>query len=224
MYQSRMRILKSRDGGSGRRAKLGEKVLCESSFPSSFFDRGTRKPCPAEKLLPPMQLMTKEQSFRHLYLKYHPPKVKVRMDFLQKREDPKIKKKRDEIFARIRATEITSERLKREKERVAEHKRNALNDSGPLGNSLSEHSGNEEDVSGNESLNGQKDGVLFSDDSAVVVSGFVTDPSKKMDSGATVVSTISSCDENNEEEAYGDSFAFLADWKKEKKKRLSSRR
>jgi hypothetical protein len=230
MYQSRMRILKSRDGGSGRRAKLGEKILCENSFTtSSFVDRGTRKPCSAEKLLPPIQLMTKERSFRHLYLKYHPPKVKVRMDFLQKQEDPKLKRKREEIFARIQAAEKNSERLKREKERVAEHRRSIFNDGASLGNSTSEKSGNEDSqqelsisTAGLElglPLTTTKEGASFAEDSTTeVVSGFVMDPSKKLhDSGATVISTNS----GSEEEAYGDCFAFLADWKKEKKKRSS---
>ena len=213
-----MRILKSRDGGSGRRSKLGEKIICDSSS-SSFVNRGTRKPCSAEKLLPPMQLMTKQKTFRHLYLKYHPPNIQVRVDFLQKREDPKLVKKREQIFARIRASEKASERLKREKERVAEHKRSLLTDGGGAQvNSLSENSGNEEsqqDLNTSEFPNGQKDAGLFAEDSSVIVSGFVTDSSKKNDS-ATVVSASSNTDDN---ESFGDSFAFLLDWKNEKKKR-----
>lgn len=225
MYQSRMRILKSRDGGTGRRSKLGEKIICENSFSSSFVDRGTRKPCSAEKLLPPMQLMTKQRTFRHLYLKYHPPKVQVRVDFLQKKEDPKLVKKREQIFARIRASEMASERLKREKERVAEHRRSMLNDGGVMVSSLSEHSGNDDSqqqdaLNGSDLPNGQKDGGLFAEDSSVVVSGFVTDSSRKNDSSAaTVISTNSNSDDANEEESYGDSFAFLSDWKSGKKKR-----
>lgn len=231
MYQSRMKILKSRDGTSttstGRRAKLGEKILNESSFSSSFVDRGTRKPCPSEKLLPPIQLMTKERSFRHLYLKYHPPKIQVRMDFLIKKEDPKFKKKKDDIFARIRASEMASERLKREKEL----KRNAMNDGVSLGNSLSEQSSNDEIQQENnnnnsystENSNTQKDIISFSEDSNIAVSGFVMDPSKKSDSGATVSPNNSGVDDYQEEEVYGDSFAFLAEWKKERKRRASCR-
>ena len=230
MYQSRMKILKSRDGtsntGTGRRAKLGEKILNESSFSSSFVDRGTRKPCPSEKLLPPLQLMTKERSFRHLYLKYHPPKIQARMDFLIKKEDPKFKKKKDDLFARIRASEMASERLKREKEL----KRNAMNDGVSLCNSLSEQSSNDEPQQDNnssnnnsfESLNMPKDTVPFSEDSKIAVSGFVMDPSKKVDLAATVASN-SSNDDYQEEEVYGDSFAFLAEWKKERKRRVSCR-
>jgi hypothetical protein len=224
MYQSRMRILQSRDGTNGRRAKIGERILSENSFSSSFVDRGTRTPCPAEKLLPPMQLMTRERSFRHLYLKYHPPKVHVRMDFLKKKEDPKFKKKKEDIFARIKAAELSAERIKREKERVAGHRRSIFNDGlGLSGTSISDHSGNDEshqDMIRCESINGQKDCVLVNDDSSVVlVSGFVTDPSKKDESAATVISTNtnSSIEENSEEEVYAGSFAFLADWKKEKR-------
>lgn len=237
MYQSRMRILKSREG-SGRRSKLGEKIISENSFSSSFVDRGTRKPCSAEKLLPPMQLMTKQQTFRHLYLKYHPPKVQVRVDFLTKKEDPILVKKREQIFAKIRASEKASERLKREKERgrAAEPKLSLKNDGGAGGvgaggamvvNSLSESSGNDEsqqDVNGSDFSNGQKDGGLFAEESSVVVSGFITDSSKK--SGGSLETSLLSANSNgnsnedmNDEESFGDSFAFLLDWKKEKKKR-----
>lgn len=219
MYQSRMKILKSRDGSSTRRAKLGERIMCENSFSSFFVDRGTRKPCPEEKLLPPLQLMTRERSFRHLYLKYHPPKVHVRMDFLQKREDPKFKKKREDIFARIRAAEIASERLKREKERITEHRRSALkmNDGLSISNSLSEHSVNDESqldaLSTHENTHGQKEGVHFTEDSNVVVSGFVTDPSKKMDSADVTVASVNSGGDDDDDDG---NLAFLSDWKKEK--------
>ena len=192
MYQSRMRILKSRDGGTGRRSKLGQKIMSENSFSSSFVDRGTRKPCSSEKLLRPMQLMTKQQTFRHLYLKYHPPKVQFRVDFLQKKEDPKLVKKREQIFARIRASEMASERLKREKERAAEHRRSMLSDGGVIVNSLSEHSGNDDSqqqdaLNGTDLPNGQKDGGLFAEDSSVVVSGFVTDTSSKKNDYSTAI-------------------------------------
>ena len=100
-----------------------------------------------------------------------------------------------------------------------------MNDVGSLGNA-SENSGSdekEEDTS--ISPNRQKEiGGLFAEESAVVVSGFVMDPSKKLDSAATVISNNSCSEDNTEEEGYGDSFAFLADWKKEKKKKLSMRR
>ncbi len=149
------------------------------------------------------------------------------MDFLQKKEDPKIRKKREEIFSRIRAAELASERMKREKERVAAEKRKTIviNDGGSLGNSLSEYSGNDDKQEDTlESSNRQKEGGgLFAEESNVVVSGFVVDPSKKIDSEATVISNSSRSEDNNEEEVYGDCFAFLADWKKEKRKKMPIR-
>lgn len=220
MYQSRMKILKSRDGNSGRRSTFGDKIMREKSFSASFVDRGTRRPCPEEKLLPPIQMMTKQRSFRHLYLKYHPPKVNTRMDFLVRKEDPKLKKKRDDIFARIKAAEIASERIKRDKERVAGQRRNAINDGLSISNSLSEHSGNDESQDDLLDNNEPKEGgaSLSHDMQNVIVSGFVAEPTNKlMDSTETsVVSLKSVADDNYEEETtFGDNFAFLSYWKNE---------
>ena len=206
-----MSYLKSQDN-SGRRA-LGKRIITETSsstsLPSSF-RFGPLKPCSSEKLLPPMQLMTKERSFRHLYCKYHPPATTIpKMNFLQKREDPVLKKKRELIYERIRTAELASEQLKREKEQRNNE-----------GLSLSDHSGHDESQDGsgtyNEVSNMRQMRGRGSFVNGVVVSGFVSEERKTdIQLPDTTTSSSNSCCEDtiNDDEAY--SFSFIADWKKE---------
>ena len=162
MYQSRMCYLKSRDGHSGRRTPHGNKssstsqsssLYSSSSGPFSFGASLKPIPCSAEMLLPPLQLMTRERSVRQLYWKYHPPATKIRkMDFLQRNEDPVVKKKREEIFARLRAAELSTERIKREKETRQKDRMAAINDSLSLPPAISECSASEDNQDGSVSI------------------------------------------------------------------------
>ncbi len=215
-YQSRMSYLKSREGDSGGRKLLGKRILGETS--KSFPFGASLKPCSGEKLLPPMQLMTRERSFRHLYRKFHPPAQIRKMDFLQKKEDPIVKKKREEIYARVRAAELASTRLKREKEAWDSSRNERLNGNevASLQNSSSEYSSNEDSQDGlSIELNSRPRGSFVNG----VVSGFVTD-SKKADIQSSVASSCNNSghDEMNDEDVFGGSFSFLAEWKKEAKK------
>jgi len=206
-----MSYLKSREGDSGRRL-LGKRIIGEKCS-NSLTLGASLKPCPADKLLPPMKLMTKEKSFRHLYRKYHPPQQICKMNFLKKREDPDIKKKRDVIYARIRA----SEHLKREKEDW----QNSRNDDRKISsdisvtNSSSEYSSNEvgqEEPGENTSRRSRDNGSFIN---GLVVSGFVTD--KGYSSTASCSNNSRSEGVNDDNEMYGECFSFLAEWKKENK-------
>ena len=104
LYHCRMRYLKSRDGNDRMiRAPLNT-------------SNRSQAPCPAARLLPPPQLMTREYSLRHSYWKTHQLPTLPKADFLKRKEDPEVKKKRDLIYARIRAAEVSSERYNHDME------------------------------------------------------------------------------------------------------------
>jgi len=224
MYQSRMRYLKSRDGSSydkSSRTKLAERGE-RSQLPSfSSLLGASRTPCMADKLLPPMELMTRERSLRRVYWENHTPVTHVkRMNFLEKKENPVLKRKRDAIFARIRAAELASERLKREKKSWQRSEQQRIGGTGGVGagegsaatSNTSPESSCHEDHQDGESLNRRKQSeVQYSEDTIGDVSGFIFDKKKDPSSSSAGI------DDTNEDENFGDSFAFLADWNKKTK-------
>jgi len=100
-YHSRMRYLKSRDGWSSRNL-LGKRIPAGENFLASFQFTKSLNPCSTERLLPPMQLMTKEKSLRHLYRLNHPPDKVKKLDFYHKNKA----NRRDEIRAKLHAEEL----------------------------------------------------------------------------------------------------------------------
>ena len=213
-----MSYLKSGEGESGRMI-LGKRIIGETS--SNTFTFGASKPCSADKLLPPMHCMTRERSFRHMYNKFHPPAQIRKMDFMQRKEDPVVKKKREDIYTRIRAAESASERLKRDKEAWQSNRSERIGSDGSsfsLPNASSEHSSNEEDQDdihvGLEMI-ARPSRERGSFVNGVVVSGFVAD-TKKTDVLSSVASS-SGCEDINDDDTYGANFSFLSDWKKESK-------
>ncbi|GMH62254.1 hypothetical protein TrST_g5504 [Triparma strigata] len=74
-----------------------------------------KQPCPNEKLLPPVELMTRDQALRFAYLQEHDPKGGIKaMSGLSPKVDPEEEKKREEILKRIRENEIKDEIKKRD--------------------------------------------------------------------------------------------------------------
>ena len=66
-----------------------------------------KQPCPNEKLLPPVELMTRDQALRFAYLQEHDPKGGIKaMSGLSPKVDPEEEKKREEILKRIREVRI----------------------------------------------------------------------------------------------------------------------
>mmetsp|Transcript_31292 Transcript_31292/g.93749 ORF Transcript_31292/g.93749 Transcript_31292/m.93749 type:complete len:235 (+) Transcript_31292:1554-2258(+) len=122
MYQARMRYLKSREGGrprgSGHESKRanGESASEEKSTSIT----AAHEPCGPEKLVPPLELMTRSRALRYTYWRHHEPSLGGNIDrlhFRKKGEDPLVGKKREEIFARIRAAEVAAvERKRRERD------------------------------------------------------------------------------------------------------------
>lgn len=232
MYQSRMRYLKSRDGTYSGQSSSSKTRLSErgerSQLPFSSLLGAARTPCVAEKLLPPTELMTRERSLRRAYWKYHPPTVQVkRMNFLERKEDPVLVRKRDVIFARIKAAELASERLKREKEswKRVEQQRSGVGGNGDgiviANNSSPESSFHEDfqDGSGIEPLVRSKmqgAGCQSSEDALGDFSGFVSDGCKRDPLSPTTFYGSGGGDINDDNN-FGGSFAFLADWNKKTK-------
>ena len=225
MYHSRMRYLTSREGN--RQSTLRERgngIVSDKSSsmqPKTSLLGASHIPCSQERLIPPTQLMTRERSFRHTYWKYHKPKITFRnTDFLKKKEDPMVKNKRDEIFARIKAAEIASERSIKEKEswKRAEIKKKGsitiLNgDSNPL-NSLSGENSDMCDNSAAETNRGLKtDEIVDSIDSVPVSSSFQLE-GKNISRLYTGKQKHTEDHSISAEDTYPEGFSFISDWRK----------
>ncbi|GFH60168.1 hypothetical protein CTEN210_16644 [Chaetoceros tenuissimus] len=189
-YQSRMSYLKSREGRSN-------KNLVGENKPSTFTFAPHLRPITPAKLLPPKQFMTKEVSFRHLYRRHHPPKKLAKMNLLTRKENPQRTKKREQIYAKIRASELAMEKMKHEKE-IRQSNKNERKDTSEM--SISERSISEisQDEGDFREPNITKKGVI--------VSGFVTEKRRHYNkSGNSSVST--------NDDILGGNFSFLSDWK-----------
>jgi len=125
MYHSRMRFLKSREGGSRLEGIVKRKSFNSDKENPSSKSRSvvpSNTPCSPESLLPPTELMTRPQAFRYACWKHQnetiiPASRAIRkMSCLMKKHDPEVQKKRLEIFDRIQAAESLSQRKKRERD------------------------------------------------------------------------------------------------------------
>jgi len=143
LYHSRMRYLKSRDGqlirsSIVRKKQEYKKISHEKknnythhvSFPSPAVAHKTQpqhlsilsknKACLPEKLLPPTELMSRSQAFRRACLTNldtSPIKKIKKMKSLHRKVKPSILAKREEIYSKIRAAEISAERIRKEEEK-----------------------------------------------------------------------------------------------------------
>ena len=106
LYQCRMQYLKSREGGS--RSKTRRKstdVRQEQVFP--VLDERTHAPCSSHILLPPNELMTRNQAFSFEWWKHHKePTMRSckKLDFGHDEKNERLSKKRREILLRMEAT------------------------------------------------------------------------------------------------------------------------
>lgn len=113
MYQSRMSYLKSRENESRPLSKL--------SKGKSLLGGKSSKSCSSERLLPPIELMTREKSCRYLSWKYCDKKNNIkRLDFLIKKNRIPDKK-REEIISRNTISDKGTDKLK-EKENDSSYK------------------------------------------------------------------------------------------------------
>lgn len=100
-YHSRMRYLKSREGRTSGDL-LGKRHSGVESLLTSFPFTKNPNSCSTERLLPPVQLMTKEKSLRHIYRLRHPPDKVAQLDFFHKKK----KTIREDVRARIHAEQL----------------------------------------------------------------------------------------------------------------------
>lgn len=156
------------------------------------------------------------------------------------KEDPKVKKKRDDILAKIHAAELASERARKERlmrrkaEEEASKKKAASNDGGG-GDMLAP---SDQSLSGNADECYQNDEFSKRDDSTNNSSNTIRRATKlrrrySMENPLTHLKGVrrnsgALDDESDEKEGYGDSFSFLSEWcaaeksKKKKKKNLTA--
>ena len=183
MYQSRMRYLKSCESGKKSKEKKKEHTndVWENSTGAKHSSH-VKSNILSEKLLPPIELMTRERSFRRLLWKHHPPTVGVRkMDFLVKNEDPAVIKKRERIRSRIKAAELASERQKREKDvwQRPEHRVCVADSVSLTTRSLSDNSSSDEAQEMQQLNDKVKENVSSVDDNfSIDVAGFVFQTNK----------------------------------------------
>lgn len=78
-----------------KRPSDGESILTSFPFTKSL------NTCSTERLLPPIQLMTKEKSLRHIHRLRHPPGKVTELDFFHKK-----KSIRENVRARIHAEQL----------------------------------------------------------------------------------------------------------------------
>jgi hypothetical protein len=101
-YHSRMRYLKSREGKTAASMDLLRKRPSdEESILTSFPFTKSLNTCSTERLLPPIQLMTKEKSLRHIHRLRHPPNKVTELEFFHKK-----KSIRENVRARIHAEQL----------------------------------------------------------------------------------------------------------------------
>lgn len=202
MYQSRMCYLKSRESESRSQSRSGKRP-----------NRGTvsrkQKPCSVERLLPPIELMTRERSFRYLSWKYNNNSGQI------KKLDCLIKKKKHCDFewpgpGHNRNEEI--EKIKGEKENEVRSKQNDrihLMEGNKDGNRPLPIIG--EQKLKNNMIRSRKRGSFI--ESATVVKA----------SAALLKNKRSSISKNekielNDNISFGESFSFLNDWRRESKR------
>ena len=222
MYQSRMRYLKSCDSGRKLKQKRNGalKNIGESSSGSNASSPSGASHSYSEMLLPPIELMTRERSFRRLLWKHHPPTMTVRkMDFLVKHEDPAILKKRERIRSRIRAAELASDRHRREKESWQRpENRMGAGDSMSLTNrSVSDNSSSEDPQEIQQSHDKVKETASCSEDSSSIdVAGFVFDSkTNKVKPSSSKSHQYNSAEKMKDSEEYiSGTFSFLVEWSK----------
>jgi hypothetical protein len=126
VYHSRMQYLKregckrnsDNNNNNKQRRRMSSYDIFDDNLPS--LSQEQLQPCSREILLPPNELMTRTQSFRHAYWEHHfQPTTRNIKQIFPKTNDrtERLSKKRKEIIAKLQA----HEKARRE----AEHKRRA---------------------------------------------------------------------------------------------------
>ena len=139
VYHSRMQYLK-RDGCNCNRNNASTKQRRRRSSYDIFDDnlpslsQEQLQPCSREILLPPNELMTRTQSFRHAYWEHHfqPTTRNIKQVFPEVNErTERLSKKRKEIIAKLQAHEKARREaeLKRRAERILAQQNNTKVDS-----------------------------------------------------------------------------------------------
>jgi len=201
IFHSRRLYLKSR-GGEKKGAKL----------PPIFT---SKRPCKEEKLLPPVELMTRTQAMKYAYYRKNKPANFVKpMVGLVRKEDQRSVKRREEILDRIRAAEVKAAmRQKENRKRVEEEK---SSDEEETNDVCIQHQDATVDARGKVKTH-KKDRRKSS---LVNLVGLVRQRRRSTidyifgangkNSQKMPFSTMD--DSDKEEEAYPENFAFLADW------------
>lgn len=222
IYHSRMQYLK-REGCKRKNNATNNKQRRRMSSYDTFDDdlpslsQEQLQPCSREILLPPNELMTRTQSFRHAYWEHHfqPTTRNIKQIFPKTNErTERLSKKRKEIIAKLQAHEKARRdaELKRRAERVKAQQNNTNVDSD------SDEDSDESDSVRNESIassimrstmvgttrrRGEESGQALK-------SQTICDPTAKQHHAAAGSST------ETDDFTAGFAFSFLSEWANEK--------
>jgi len=133
VYHSRMQYLKregcnrNKDNSTNKQRRRSSYNILEDNLPS--LSQEQLLPCSRDILLPPNELMTRTQSFRHAYWEHHfqPTTRNIKQVFPKVNErTERLSKKRKEIIAKLQAHEKAQREaeLKRRAERLLAQQNN----------------------------------------------------------------------------------------------------
>lgn len=210
MYQSRMRYLKSRESESRSSSRSGGKRLISGPEMHSFHSK--KKPCSIERLLPPIELMTRERSFRYFSWKYNKKSDQIKkLDCLvNKKNHRDFEHDKNDWFDHNNKNDKGIDKINIGKEKEIRKNRNertelleVKNDGNQLVPLI------EEQKLKNNVIQGRTRGSFIESAKVVKVS-------------ATLMKNKSVQSNNksmplNDEISFGDSFSFLNDWRIESK-------
>jgi hypothetical protein len=210
MYQSRMRYLNSREGESRSSSRSGKRLI---RGPEMHSFHSKKKPCSIERLLPPIELMTRERSLRYLSWKYNTKSDQIKkLDCLvNKKNHRDFEHNKEDWFDHNNKNDkgIDKINLGKEKEiRKNQNERTELLEVKNDGNQLLPLI--VEQKRKNNVIRGRTRGSFIESAKVVKVSAtLMKNRSAELNNKSAQL---------NDEISFGDSFSFLNDWRRESKR------
>ena len=202
MYQSRMSYLKSRENESRSQSRSGKRLNRRTE---------KQKPCSIERLLPPMELMTRKRSLRYLSWKYNSNSSEIKkLDCLMKKHRDYEYHENDRLghntieengTERINLGKDKNGRLKQNEQKIIPGVKKDENRPLPL---MGEHKIK------NNTMRGRKRSSFIDSATAVKASNLLKNKNP-------TVSSKNNTEQNNNM-SFGESFSFLNDWRRESKR------
>ena len=178
----------------------------------------SKRPCKEEKLLPPVELMTRTQAMKYAYYRKNKPTNFIKpMAGLVRQEDERSVKRRGEILNRIRSAEaLAAKREKENRKRIEEGK--SSDEEKPNNGSIKKQNGGV-DFRGNAKVHKKE----RRKSSLINLVGLVQQRRRLsvefsiFGNGKKSQKKFANWNIKDKEESYPEKFAFLADWSRNDK-------